>query len=131
VNKTLLSLSCLLLAGCAGSGTGSSNVPASPALPLQVDPLQAGDTAEPALANVRQVDIRSLPDEPVCRRAFQTGSRIAIERCDTPNDADDSLNDYITRQEVEYMRQQQTYRDQARRMREAAARQLAVGGRRE
>ena len=126
----LISATCLIVAGCAGSDLRSTAAPQAPVASTsgysEADPAAA---REPALANVREVEVRAFAeDEPVCRVERPTGSRIAINRCQTSNAMEDAVADYILREELEFMRQQQIYQEQARQAQESAMRQGNLPG---
>jgi hypothetical protein len=134
VNKLLVPMTCLGLAGCAASGLEADGVVSAEALRAQ----QAGEvhgeaSASPAegssplaLAGIREIDIQTYhEEETVCRTQAPTGSRIAVERCyvRVRNDsASDALARELHRQDFEEMRQRQMYQEQQQRAREQALR---------
>lgn len=94
MHRTLISLSFLVLAGCAST--------ASIEFPLQQLQANESPTTRDSLKLVRQLDVRPTPhaEEWVCEMAVVTGTRIAERRCyarNTPYDeeADEALQDRI------------------------------------
>ena len=68
-----------------------------------------------ATASVREVSITSFEDLATCRRYVATGSRIAGERCVSNVQTEAARIEHDqTRRDVDSMRQQQMYQDQAR-----------------
>ena len=83
----------------------------------------------PRDAAPRVVKVQTLTDSTVCRRERPTGSKIAVKRCYTRSKADtpeQSVADAITRQEIDELRQQQLYYEQARLARQIALQQQAL-----
>ena len=122
-NTTIAIVSLAFLAGCAaapGPG-GTSTATASGELGATADPSRL------TAANATQVQIENFDDEATCRREAPTGSRISVRTCETPS-SNDPLADYITRDQVELMRQQQIMQEQARQAREAAERARMMNG---
>jgi ABC-type glycerol-3-phosphate transport system substrate-binding protein len=110
-----LGLALLVLAGCASA-------------PEPTATAAAADPGEMTAANASQVQIETFEDEARCRREAPTGSRISVRTCEKPPAETDPLSDYITRDQVEQIRQQQILQEQARQAREAAERGRAMGG---
>jgi hypothetical protein len=85
---------------------------------LAPPPPAAGATAaNKTPENVRTVTIDPNARRPVCRRFVPTGSRIAEQRCETPQrepTAADEANRAVLRRDIEAMRDQQMMREQAR-----------------
>ena len=123
MSRALLSAACLVLAGCATSGD-VNNVPVPAGATGATDPGAAVQT----LANVREVDMRTITDDTVCRSERPTGSHIAITRCRSANTPEDETSHYLLQRDLEEMRDRQAYQEQARRAREAAMRS-GMGGR--
>lgn len=109
--------SLVLLAGCV------SAPPEQPAAALAVD------SAEITAANATQVRIENFEDETECRREAPTGSRISVRTCVKPSTKTDPVTDYVTRDQIEQLRQQQMIQEQARQAREAAERARVLGTR--
>jgi hypothetical protein len=93
--------------------------------------------ALPEIASKRPEKVREVkidPNEklPVCRRYVPTGSRIATERCETPEPksatAAQRANHDVLRREVEEMRSLQSMREQARSQAIAEALRRRGGG---
>jgi hypothetical protein len=107
-----------LLAAAAACGS-------PPRLGTAPDPAQVGPATPPE--NVTEVEIESFVGVAKCRRYVATGTRIAGERCES--DGDDTTAEAaeyeLMRRDVEAMRSQQVYRDQARQAAEAAMRRGA------
>ena len=82
-------------------------------------------TAKEPSEKVPQVTIESYARLPVCRRHVPTGSRIATERCTTPDAADSQHA--AARQQLDSLRQQQMIEDQARQQARAEALRRRVG----
>jgi hypothetical protein len=82
--------------------------------------------------SVRQVTIDPNEKLPVCHRYVPTGSRIATERCVSPDSgpatAAQRANHDILRRDVEDLRRQQQLRDQARSAAMADALRRRAGG---
>lgn len=125
MNNVLVLIACIALGGCASVKVGSSQLTAGTAPPQE---LNAPTLQDPALTDVREVEIQLVPDRTICRKGAKTGSRIIVERCYTPSQAEEELNEYITHDTVETLREQQMYQEQARQAREAAIRRAAMGG---
>jgi hypothetical protein len=120
-NTTIAVLSVVFLAGCAAA-------PEPAPAPTGAEIGAAGDPSQLTAANAPQVQIENFDDEATCRREAPTGSRISVRTCE-PTTPKDPLSDYITRDQVELMRQQQMMQEQARQAREAAERaRVATGG---
>jgi hypothetical protein len=117
VSRALLSAACLFLAGCATS-SGVNDVQASASAAAATDP----GTAVQTVANVQEVDMRTVTDDTVCRSEKPTGSQIAITRCRSTNTPEDETSRYLLQREFEEMRNRQAYEEQARRTRDAAIR---------
>jgi hypothetical protein len=114
----------LILASCAGSGIDSRAVDSSESV-LATEP-----ASQESVAHVQEVEISSFVDETVCRRESPTGSRIAVNRCYSrgqAEDADAQITEYITRQDIEQLRQQQIYQQQVQQARDRAMRQRSLG----
>jgi hypothetical protein len=121
-NTTIAVLSVALLAGCAAA-PDSELAPAPSAAEIGA----AADPSQLTAANAPQVQIENFEDEATCRREAPTGSRISVRTCE-PTAPKDPLADYITRDQVELMRQAQIMQEQARQAREAAELARVVGG---
>ena len=119
-NTTIAVLSVAFLAGCAAA-------PESTPAPTAAENGAAGDPSQLTAANAPQVQIEKFDDEASCRREAPTGSRISVRTCE-PTAPKDPLSDYITRDQVELMRQQQMMQEQARQAREAAERARVISG---
>jgi hypothetical protein len=98
---------------------------APPQLGTTPESSSAGSTTPPE--KVTEVKIESFADVANCRRYVPTGTRIAGERCESPGDdtAAEAAEYEIMRRDVESMRSQQVYREQARQAAEAAIRRGA------
>jgi hypothetical protein len=135
VIKPLGLIFCVALAGCAASGPDTAHAP--PAQPTyaqgasNAQPGPEGSNAEQAaraaLANAREVDIQTSPqEETVCETRAPTGSRIAVEQCYVRVRSEDGPAEAIARdlnrQEFEEMRQRQLDQEQQRQARERAIR---------
>jgi hypothetical protein len=98
---------------------------ASPRVGTAPGPALAGHTTSPE--NVTEVAIESFAGVADCRRYVATGTRIAGKRCETDGDdtAAEAAEYELMRRDVEAMRSQQIYRDQARQAAEAAMRRGA------
>jgi len=119
MNKAILPAVCLMFAGCASSGIDSSA-------------LQPSGAAPEVVASAQQMEISSFTDDTVCRREVRTGTRIGTTRCRSRNEADNAaakLDEYLTQRDIELMRQQQMFQEQARQEREQAFRQRAANQR--
>lgn len=119
---------CCMLIGCAAQAPGpdpsqsqsqNETAPApSPALAAEsreaAAETEASDTAT-AATSVDQVAIESFADVATCRRYVATGTRIAGKRCASNEETPaDRLEYEQTRRDVEAMRTQQIYQEQAR-----------------
>jgi hypothetical protein len=74
-------------------------------------------TSRAADAKVPEVAIESFVDDTVCRRQQPTGSRIAVKRCRSKTERETPLsesNARIRQQELEELRLNQQYLEQAR-----------------
>jgi hypothetical protein len=116
-----IATACLALAACASSPSNSDLT--------QSEAGSAAPASEADLTNVREVSLDSFADLAMCRRYVATGTRIAVERCE-PNrqSAADRVEYEQTRQDVESMRRQQMYQEQARQQAIAEAARRRMGG---
>jgi hypothetical protein len=90
---------------------------------------QAAPSTSQAAETPREVEVESLADTTICRRERPTGSKIAVKRCYTRSQADtrqQSVANAIMRQDIEALRQQQVYYEQARLAQQIALQQQAL-----
>ena len=110
MDRTLIAATLVFLAGCA-----ASEVSAPPAAETAAIATAATAASTPTLANVQQVEMRTLTDDTECRRESPTGSRIAVMHCySTAATANDEVNDDVLKRDIEEMRMRQFYQQQAR-----------------
>lgn len=111
-----IAAACFALTACAT--TPQATVPdltqAQPTTDVATAAVTEAEAAT-AIANVREVSMASFADLATCRRYVATGTRIAGERCESNvQTAADRIEYEQTRQDVDSMRQQQMYQEQAR-----------------
>jgi hypothetical protein len=104
---------------CAGDPTAppAARAPAPPAPPAAATETETPTAENKTPENVRVVTIDPTVRPPVCRRVVPTGSRIAEQRCETPNreaTAADEATRTVLRRDFETLRDQQMMREQAR-----------------
>jgi hypothetical protein len=99
----------------------AADPPAAPAPQTQPDARStttvttAPTAAAIAPENVRTITIDPTVRRPVCKRFVPTGSRIAEQRCETPQTAAQAdANREVLRRDFQAMRDQQMLREQAR-----------------
>lgn len=106
----LIAAAYLALTACATSdlAPGPVGAPAATASDLA--------DSDAAVADVKQVEMSSLEELATCRRHVATGTRIAEKRCETKAErAGDAVAQQQAQQDLESMRRQQLYEEQARR----------------
>lgn len=119
MKSLLLAALCTIALGAAAPSVANDdaepklagNAPAAKAAPAAPAPEAAARPSE----DVPKVAIESFANVPVCRRHVPTGSRIAVERCTSrPSVVAAQRQKDFTRQQIETMREQQIYEEQAR-----------------
>jgi hypothetical protein len=91
----------------------AADPPAAP--PTQPGATPTTTATANAPENVRTITIDPTVRRPVCKRVVPTGSRIAEQRCETPQTAAQAeANREVLRRDFQAMRDQQMLREQAR-----------------
>lgn len=108
---------CVALAVLAVSAlAGEPETAPPPTAPATAEP-QATALEPTAPQAITRTTIDPNVKEPVCRRHIPTGSRIATQRCEMPQDtltAKEQASRDVMRRDIADMRMQQQMRDQAR-----------------
>lgn len=118
MRKTLVSLLSLWLAAaapaCAGQDSEETPTAADRESELQPE-IATSEPNEKSRPDAIAIDVSMLEREIVCERVRPTGSRISVERCYYTDlePTDDSGEGQHVRDELERMRRQQFFRQQA------------------
>jgi hypothetical protein len=130
----LAASSWLALLGGPAAGDPPPVMADRPAAPADAPPTaDAPPASEPPRADkaeaVKEVTLDPTAKPPVCRRYVPTGSRIATERCQSAETADDApaAERDQTRRDIDEMRMRQATRDQARAAAQAEALRQRAG----
>jgi hypothetical protein len=120
----LIAASCCALGACAAPGSAFDTARPGATAYIAVPAAAAAATGGAAT----QVDMNTLEELDSCRRHVATGTRIATVRCKAKAGSDaDSVSQRQAQHDLESMRRQQMYEEQARRsaIAEAARRRSA------